>query len=499
MKKLTPTPYKAIFIFILSISIPSIAHTQDIPTTAYKNSVVAIFSKAAMDNGKSENSSGSGFVISKDGYILTALHVIGDPALYKKIELDVYFPVNQDRSWSFKGPYVGTVISTLPLYDLALIRLQDSSFLSTVPILALGFSKSIDEDAEYKGYGYNMLRSPADRTPPFLIDASYSAPVSDLPFDVFQETSFNFGASGGPLLQRSSNYIVAIWHGRIAKFTAMDKQEKSVNGLSWVIPMDMSVKDWLRSNNVSLAASPPKSEEPIYTNGIAKLNVNAGSISNPPLTASNKYVSAPLGSEIVSADLELKKQELQCKKVNSITTCDTVTINKTKPLDVNSGRIVYINEPIDASTRINLTLKRNDNFYSNLDFQSVEFEAPAGPIETSQQLVSFKPEHGKELIAASVTLDTRQSSIKTDIQKGSFAISKSSESRTGITKIIYDTFGNPEATDTENKTSKGTATLVIGNTGVNINNDDFKQVFDSVADKPLQGQKAIYKTKIITP
>ncbi len=97
---------------------PAVVHIK----TFYKNGDYEMFRERA--NGEySRFSSGSGVIISQDGYIITNHHVVDET---DKLEV----VLNDKRS------YEGTVIGTDPTTDLALIKIQENN----LPIVAFGSS-----------------------------------------------------------------------------------------------------------------------------------------------------------------------------------------------------------------------------------------------------------------------------------------------------------------------------------------------------------------------
>ncbi len=148
-------------------------------------------------------SSGSGFVISKDGYILTNNHVI-DGA--DEIEVTISRFDEKTRKTSKQDKYPAQIIGRDPKTDIALIKIKPDRDLAIAP---LG-----DSDVLVKGDWVVAIGNP------FGLEHSVSvgivsakereiSPNENRRFDEFIQTdaAINFGNSGGPLVNLRGEVI----------------------------------------------------------------------------------------------------------------------------------------------------------------------------------------------------------------------------------------------------------------------------------------------------
>lgn len=175
-----------------------------------------------------ELSLGSGFIVSKDGYILTNRHVVGDATV-----VDVKLTDKRD----FKGKVVGSDA----LSDVALVKVDASD----LPVVVAG-----DPATTEVGDWVMAIGSPygfANTVTSGIVSAkSRSLPgESYIPF-IQTDVPINPGNSGGPLFDMNG-HVIAI-NSMIYTKTG------GYQGLSFAIPIDVAldVKDQLlRSGHVS--------------------------------------------------------------------------------------------------------------------------------------------------------------------------------------------------------------------------------------------------------
>ena len=109
-----PESVPADFLYAADVAMPAVVHIKSIQTVnqrAYDPFYEFFGMKPRQQNSREHVSSGSGVIISRDGYIVTNNHVIKDAD-----ELDV--TLNDNRT------YKATVIGTDPSTDLGLIKIQ---------------------------------------------------------------------------------------------------------------------------------------------------------------------------------------------------------------------------------------------------------------------------------------------------------------------------------------------------------------------------------------
>jgi serine protease Do len=145
---------------------------------------------------------GSGFIISKDGYILTNNHVVEGS---DKIEISL-LPREKKFAAKKENKYPATLIGRDPATDVALLKIKTGFDL---PFAILGNSKNITKGEWVLAMGN-----------PFGLDHSVSAgivsaigreinPGENRRFDDFIQTdaAINFGNSGGPLVNMKGEVI----------------------------------------------------------------------------------------------------------------------------------------------------------------------------------------------------------------------------------------------------------------------------------------------------
>ncbi|MCK5164387.1 MAG: DegQ family serine endoprotease [Desulfobacula sp.] len=138
---------------------------------------------------RKESSLGSGFIISKDGYIVTNNHVIKDADKIKVILHD-------------KKEYDASIIGTDPMTDLALIKIKAEN------LMPLKFGSSSETEV---GSWVVAIGSPfgLEQTVTAGIVSAKGRIIGSGPYDDFIQTdaSINPGNSGGPLLNLDGQVI----------------------------------------------------------------------------------------------------------------------------------------------------------------------------------------------------------------------------------------------------------------------------------------------------
>lgn len=151
------------------------------------------FDMFQMPNGRKRQSLGSGFIISKDGYIVTNNHVIKGADVVK---------VTLQNSKN-KEPFIAKVIGVDEETDLALLKIETKESL---PILRFGDSESF-EVGEWVlaignpfGFGHTVTAG---------ILSAKGRDIASGPFDNYLQTdaSINPGNSGGPLVNMKGEVI----------------------------------------------------------------------------------------------------------------------------------------------------------------------------------------------------------------------------------------------------------------------------------------------------
>lgn len=184
------------------------------------NSVVSINCSAATTNyfGQTvqEASSGSGFIITDDGYIVTNHHVI-DGASSVKVTL-------------YDGKsYDATVIGSDSDYDIAVLKITATGL---TPV-TLGDSDTLNVGDSIMAVGNPLGELTFSMSAGIVSCVNRAINVDGTPFNMIQiDASINPGNSGGPLLN-SYGEVVGIVSAKYSTYSTT-----SVEGLGFAIPMN---------------------------------------------------------------------------------------------------------------------------------------------------------------------------------------------------------------------------------------------------------------------
>jgi S1-C subfamily serine protease len=177
-------------------------------------------------------SKGTGFIVSENGYILTANHVVRDA----KNKILVYQNGN---------PFEARIVSDNNDSDLALLKIEGNRF----PHVTLGnydkFAEGID--IGFIGFPLNML-SPITNKGIISGKGKIAVDIDGYTLDAF----INQGNSGGPVFSADSGEIIGVINARYAilnenQFIKLPSNYSSVMKLGGVDPIRLSV-DTYNSN-----------------------------------------------------------------------------------------------------------------------------------------------------------------------------------------------------------------------------------------------------------
>ena len=162
-------------------------------------------------------SSGSGFVLTEDGYIVTNYHVVKDA---HTVEVTMYDGTEYDAR------YVGGDED----YDIAVIKVDASG----LPAVTLGDSSKLNVGDRVLAIGNPLGELTFSMSGGMVSSVNRAINVDGTPFNMIQtDTSINPGNSGGPLLN-SYGEVVGIVS---AKYSSTSSQE-TVEGLGFAIPIN---------------------------------------------------------------------------------------------------------------------------------------------------------------------------------------------------------------------------------------------------------------------
>lgn len=167
---------------------------------------------------------GSGFIISKDGFILTNNHVVEEADTIKVI-------LSDNREFEAK------VVGTDPQTDVALLKIEDPKNL---PVLPLGDSSKLEEGEWVIAIGNPFGLSQSITVGVVSATGRSSVGISEYEDFIQTDAAINPGNSGGPLING---------HGEVVGInTALFSRTGGYMGIGFAIPINMakSIEDQLQ-------------------------------------------------------------------------------------------------------------------------------------------------------------------------------------------------------------------------------------------------------------
>ena len=163
-------------------------------------------------------SSGSGFVLTSDGYIVTNYHVVKDAQTVK---------VTMYSGDEYDAQYVGGDED----YDIAVIKIEATG----LPAVTLGNSEELNVGDHVLAIGNPLGDLTFSMSGGMVSSVNRTINVDGTPFNMIQtDASINPGNSGGPLLN-SYGEVVGIVS---AKYSSYGTSGESVEGLGFAIPIN---------------------------------------------------------------------------------------------------------------------------------------------------------------------------------------------------------------------------------------------------------------------
>ncbi len=190
----------------------------------YVNAVVAISNESITTNFLGQTSatasSGSGFIISEDGYIVTNNHVVEDA-----VTLTVIMTSGEE--------YDATIIGADEESDVALIKIDAEG----LPTVSVGDSDSIQVGEQVCAIGNPLGELTNTLTVGYIsaLDREIYESSTGSPINMFQtDCAINAGNSGGPLFDMNGN-VVGI---TTAKYSSSSSSSASIEGIGFCIPIN---------------------------------------------------------------------------------------------------------------------------------------------------------------------------------------------------------------------------------------------------------------------
>lgn len=161
-------------------------------------------------------SSGSGFILSSDGYILTSYHVVQDAS---SVQVTTY------GGDTFQAQVIGGDAD----YDIAVLKVSASGLQRAV----LGNSDTLNVGDRVLAIGNPLGELTFSLSGGMVSSVNRAINVSGIPFHMIQtDTSINPGNSGGPLLNTSGEVVGIV----SAKYSSSNG--KIVEGIGFAIPIN---------------------------------------------------------------------------------------------------------------------------------------------------------------------------------------------------------------------------------------------------------------------
>jgi len=251
---------KKSILFVLTIAFmfclaPAYAGNMDYADVYEKSSPSVVYIAAFLEGNKSK--SGTGFLVTPDGHVMTSRHVIWDDENDKPAKAIAIFLKPERVTGRMSDDLVkrqsATLIKESKKLDLALLK------LNTKPagLKPLPFAKPASAKV---GLPTAAIGHPAGGTRWSLTTGQISGQILDFNnvkgFDMIQmETSLNPGNSGGPLLNEHSQVV-----GVNTLVVREARDGTNLEGLNFAL-MGSTAYLWLKGNNIAgvdEAAAPAK-------------------------------------------------------------------------------------------------------------------------------------------------------------------------------------------------------------------------------------------------
>lgn len=196
-----------------AIPVPSGALT---PRQVYENTVEAVV--AVNCNLSSGQSFGSGFIISKDGYVVTNHHVID-----KATSVSVQTVDGKE--------YVAKIIGSDDVNDVALLKIEGKDF----KFVSLASSASVSVGDMVVTIGNPLGELTSTLTVGYVSAKERSIVSGGLTLNMIQtDAAINSGNSGGPLLNMNGDVIGII----TSKYSGTSNSGTTIEGIGFAVPVD---------------------------------------------------------------------------------------------------------------------------------------------------------------------------------------------------------------------------------------------------------------------
>ncbi len=204
------------------------------PTQVYARNVDAVvmvhsqITYASFGQSGTGESTGSGFVISRDGYVLTNYHVVEGAST-------VSIAMHNGES------YTAQIVGYDETNDVALLKADGSE----LPVVTLGSSSALNVGDQVVAIGNPLGELTSTMTVGYISGKERSVTTDGTTINMIQtDAAINSGNSGGPLFNMKGE-VVGI---TTAKYSGETSSGASIEGIGFAIPIDdvMDVVDELK-------------------------------------------------------------------------------------------------------------------------------------------------------------------------------------------------------------------------------------------------------------
>jgi len=260
-------------------------------------------------------SSGSGFILSEDGYIITNCHVVADGT---KIEVVLF---NGD---SFEAELVGADSA----FDIAVLKIEAKG----LPAVSVGDSDTLKVGEEVIAIGNPLGELTFTMTNGILSALDREINIDGNPQNMLQtNAAINSGNSGGPLFDMDGNVIGVT----TAKYSGSSLSGTTIEGLGFAIPINEALK--VAYDLVEYG----------YVKGQAYLGVTVATLDSE--TAA--YYSLPVGPRVESVTTG------SCAEKAGIKVGDIIIRFNGVDVENNAGLLSELKK-VQAGDTVNMTLFR---------------------------------------------------------------------------------------------------------------------------------------------
>ena len=320
---------------VQQVSIKTINNTDELSDAeiyaATVNSVVSINCSGAATNFFGQTvtsaSSGSGFVLTNDGYIVTNAHVIEGAS---SVSVTLYSGESYDAA----------IVGSDTDYDVAVLKINAEG-LSAVTV---GDSSTVNVGDSALVIGNPLGELTFSMSSGIISCANRTINVSGTPFDMIQiDTSINSGNSGGPLLN-SYGEVIGIVSAKYSSYSTT-----SIEGLGFAIPINdvfSAIQDIMENG---------------YVTNKAYFGISAGTVTRA--IAAQYGVSQGVYVNSVESGSAADKAGLQSGDIivsadgNEITSIDDLTTVKKSHVSGDTIQIEFIRNGVKNNTSLTFGIK----------------------------------------------------------------------------------------------------------------------------------------------